>query len=332
MKTNLANILFVDDDPNLLRGIGRSLQTQEKNWNILFAESADAALDIFKDSPIDVLVSDLAMPGMNGLQLVTKINKKFPETVCVILSGTADMASMLDAINVAKVFRFYTKPTIVSELVKGIESALAFKTKASGSPFKGYGSTALDELPIAVVVVDENYKSVFTNRAGAAILADGQALSIDRAGVCRAREVNIHAALRSALNDDHKNIEPMYFVLPISSELRPLSVIVNSFGDQHLPGQHASRLASMFIFDPNNPLEPSIEALKTLFGFTPAEANLTASLTKGLPLEESASECGITISSARTYLKRIFSKTGTSRQGELIKLVLTSVPINTPTR
>jgi DNA-binding CsgD family transcriptional regulator len=64
--------------------------------------------------------------------------------------------------------------------------------------------------------------------------------------------------------------------------------------------------------------------LSGLFGLTRSEALLARALTSGKTLEESAQELGITISSARTYLKRAFGKTNTNRQAELIRLILTS--------
>jgi DNA-binding CsgD family transcriptional regulator len=59
-----------------------------------------------------------------------------------------------------------------------------------------------------------------------------------------------------------------------------------------------------------------------LFDLSPAESRLAMNLARGIPLAEAAQVCGITISSARTYLNRIFQKTGTHRQGELVALLL----------
>ena len=70
---------------------------------------------------------------------------------------------------------------------------------------------------------------------------------------------------------------------------------------------------------------PTREALGTIYGLTPAEAEVVQLLAKGLPLDEIAADRGISLNTVRSHLKHIFSKTGTSRQGELLGLVMTDV-------
>ena len=85
------------------------------------------------------------------------------------------------------------------------------------------------------------------------------------------------------------------------------------------------KLAAMFISDPEQIPVPGIEQIMSLYGLSQSQAIIVRSLAFGMKVDEAANEAGITVSTARTYLKLIFSKTETSRQSELLKLVL-SVP------
>ena len=89
-------------------------------------------------------------------------------------------------------------------------------------------------------------------------------------------------------------------------------------------GEPGNRTVILMSSSPNAASGLSSEAVQHLFGLSPAEANLTVSIARGDRLEEAADANGLTISSARTYLKRVFAKTGASRQSDLVKLILTS--------
>ena len=80
-------ILFVDDDPNVLSGIRRSLHGLSGHWSMLFATSGGEALDILGRQTVSVLVTDIAMPGMNGETLIRQLYHDHPNLAVVVLSG-----------------------------------------------------------------------------------------------------------------------------------------------------------------------------------------------------------------------------------------------------
>jgi len=93
-----------------------------------------------------------------------------------------------------------------------------------------------------------------------------------------------------------------------------------------LPGRTGhDAVASVLVSDPEIGAEPAVELLRGLHNLTPAEADLVRHLASGRSLEESARARGVSINTARSQLKQVFSKTGTSRQGELVQLVLRCV-------
>lgn len=101
-------ILFVDDEPLVLAGLRRMLHGMRKEWEMVFVESGDAALGFMADNAVDVVVSDMRMPGMNGAQLLNEVMKRYPRTVRLILSGHADQDLILKC--VGSTHQYLSKP------------------------------------------------------------------------------------------------------------------------------------------------------------------------------------------------------------------------------
>ena len=102
----------------------------------------------------------------------------------------------------------------------------------------------------------------------------------------------------------------------------PLFVLVTPFSEQVIGGAAPENAALLFITDPAEKSECLEAALRQVFGFTAAEAHLASSLADGLSLIECGEFLHVTQNTVRTHLKRIFDKTGTNRQGSLVKLIL----------
>jgi len=101
-------ILFVDDEPHVLQSIERQLR---KRFTLQTASGGEEALQILKDDgPFAVIVSDMRMPGMNGVELLAKVKDTYPEVVRMMLTGNADQETATEAVNTGQIFRFLTKP------------------------------------------------------------------------------------------------------------------------------------------------------------------------------------------------------------------------------
>jgi CheY-like chemotaxis protein len=117
-----ARILCVDDEPNVLEGIERQMR---KRYEISTAAGPDAALQkLTTDGPFAVVVSDLRMPRMSGNQLLAAVRIRFPDTVRVMLTGQADLADAMAAVNDGNVFQFLLKPCPSDSLVRAFDAAL----------------------------------------------------------------------------------------------------------------------------------------------------------------------------------------------------------------
>lgn len=116
-------ILFVDDDPNILSAYQRQLR---KQFTVDTALGGDLGLTaIANHGPYSVIVADMGMPGMNGIQFLSKVKEIAPDSVRIMLTGNADQQTAMNAINEGNIFRFLTKPcqpeVITKVLTAGIE-------------------------------------------------------------------------------------------------------------------------------------------------------------------------------------------------------------------
>ncbi len=115
-------ILCVDDEANVLAGFQRSLR---KQFQIEIAQGGEPALAVLeKDGPFAVIVSDMRMPGLTGLQLLQRVKQRWPDIVRVMLTGNADQQTAVDAVNEGSIFRFLTKPCPPEQLATTLAAAL----------------------------------------------------------------------------------------------------------------------------------------------------------------------------------------------------------------
>jgi len=118
----LPCILFVDDEPNVRTAFRRSMDDLADEWTLLFAANGREALEIMSDQPVDVVVTDIAMPVMDGETLISHLYDRFPTVVPLVLSGhwTASMSQR----RVGPSIRFHAKPISKDALVAAIRDAI----------------------------------------------------------------------------------------------------------------------------------------------------------------------------------------------------------------
>jgi CheY-like chemotaxis protein len=88
----VKRILFVDDEPKVLDGLRRMLYPLRDEWQIVFASNGHQALQLLSESDYDVIVTDVRMPDMSGIELLQEVANQFPRVVRLVLSGTMDPA------------------------------------------------------------------------------------------------------------------------------------------------------------------------------------------------------------------------------------------------
>jgi HD-like signal output (HDOD) protein len=112
-------VMFVDDEQRVLDGIARMLFAMERDWDVVFATGGAEALAALEIEPVDVIVSDMRMPGMTGAELLERVQARWPATLRIILSGQMERQSALSAMDAAH--QLLAKPCDSSVLIEAVE-------------------------------------------------------------------------------------------------------------------------------------------------------------------------------------------------------------------
>ena len=121
----MINILFVDDESNILEGLQRMLRSMRHEWHMCFANSGAEALTTLATQNIDVIVSDIRMPGMDGAQLLLEVKQQYPHIVRIILSGYAEKALVMKSVGAAH--QYLAKPCDAETLKSTVNLACAMR-------------------------------------------------------------------------------------------------------------------------------------------------------------------------------------------------------------
>jgi DNA-binding NarL/FixJ family response regulator len=299
--------MFVDDETNVIEALRRSFRRLESDWDMVFCRSGEEALGALRGQPVDVMVTDIMMPGMSGTDLAEQMVRQHPQTRVLVLTGSGDLRHAADAVNRGHVFRFYLKPCDTAVLRAAIVEALASRPATAVSP------GVFDALDLAIIVADAAGRVRSMNARATGLLARGGALRIGQDGALKAITPPSTRQLLEAVASAREGTAPAAIRLPGGDEGDDLLVAVCP-----LPAGAEGTDVVLVVSGESESRAPSVEALCTSYGLTPAEGRLMQRLVLGESVAEAAAAVGIAVSSARTYLKTIFSKTGVGRQSELM--------------
>ena len=109
-------VLFVDDDEIMLRSLERGLF--DEPYDMRFAKSGDEAIEILQREEVHVLVTDMCMPGMGGLELLKTVKRRYPRIISIVLSGFAPTADLTSPTNQVEIFKFICKSQRLEEHLK----------------------------------------------------------------------------------------------------------------------------------------------------------------------------------------------------------------------
>jgi serine phosphatase RsbU (regulator of sigma subunit) len=124
-------ILLVDDDTMVLASLKRQLRGQ---YQIETALSGEEGLKMIEQNgPYAVIVSDFLMPGLNGIEFLSRVKALHPDTMRMMLTGSADMDTAIKAVNEGSIFKFHPKPCPADTLRAAVQSAIAEYLKATAA-------------------------------------------------------------------------------------------------------------------------------------------------------------------------------------------------------
>jgi DNA-binding CsgD family transcriptional regulator/PAS domain-containing protein len=217
---------------------------------------------------------------------------------------------------------------LLGELVPHLQTAARLHRRIAGLETQlEYASAALDGLPRALIVTDSSSRIMHMNRRAEALLKSNGALSAGADGLrapssqqtARLRELIARTASTVAGNGQHPG-----GVIQVQRSGHPalkLQIAPLAWPSGRTGGRPA---VAIFLPEPERTAKPDPTLLGALLDLTPAEARLTAVIAGGGTIQQFANDAGVSLNTARTLLKRVFSKTGVCRQAELVRLALTS--------
>ena len=140
-------ILFVDDEPYVLEGLRRMLRGLRQDWDMHFVGSGAAALELLTNERMDVVISDVRMPGMDGVELLTEVMARYPSTVRIALSGQSSREAALKSAGPAH--QFLAKPCEAEMLRTTVLRACALRDRLANESLQQLVSslTSLPSLP-----------------------------------------------------------------------------------------------------------------------------------------------------------------------------------------
>ncbi|WP_165793453.1 DNA-binding response regulator [Hyphococcus luteus] len=323
MSDQSPRMICIDDDPLALDQLRFSLDEIRLPIRCDYFGSPAKALSAHRSNPADLVLSDLRLGATTGLKLIAEMRHYSQDGIYMLISGQADLESALAAMNYGDVYRFFTKPAEKENLGAGLCDALS---ELNARRLRSVSLTtlgAVEQLTIGVAAIGLNGELIFANAAAKQIFEESG--FFDMRGEAVIRSVNPEESRRfqeflqaaaSHPGDLHERCM-FRFTMPEKSTPVTFSLSYSAAG-----GPQDQPFFNVLVLDPARRSMPEAAEIAAALNLTPSEARIVHGLAEGDNMEEAARRAGVSLSTARSYLKTVFSKTGVSRQAELVRLTL----------
>lgn len=225
----MNRILFVDDEQRVLEGLKRMLYPLRNEWDMEFVSSGAEALQRLSESPFDVLITDVRMPGMSGIELLQEAIKRHPHVIRMVLSGTADIEFTLQCVSLSH--QYLLKPCDAQTLRATVQRTLSLRTLLCNPALRGLVAQ-IQSLP--------SIPSVYTELLGALRSPDASPQTVGR---MMARDMAMTTKVLQLVNSAFFGISrgitsPVDAVVYLGMEtVRALVFTVSAFSRFHVRGQ-----------------------------------------------------------------------------------------------
>lgn len=115
-----SHVLYVDDEPNNLISFKAAFR---RKFIVHTAQSADEGMEVLKNNPVSVVLTDQRMPGVNGVDFLQSVRQEYPETIRILITGYSDIQTVIDAVNQCSIYQYIQKPWNENQLNKVISNA-----------------------------------------------------------------------------------------------------------------------------------------------------------------------------------------------------------------
>ena len=139
-------ILLTDDDQAVLAAYRRRLR---RHFRLITARSGEEAIDVMQSELPDAVISDLHMPAMNGVSLLTEVRRIAPKAVRILLTGQPDLAHVINAVNTGEIFRLLMKPCSSDAIIAAVDEGLG---RHRPSDMQGAAGMVVPEADLALTM------------------------------------------------------------------------------------------------------------------------------------------------------------------------------------
>ncbi len=286
-----------------------------------FFLTPETAFAAHQKNPADIVVTDLRMAGATGVELISQMSAIHPDALYMLLSGDADLESALVAVNKIKAFRFLLKPIEQPILQLALNAALTELNLRQLRRIASVSHAAVDRMKTAIAYLNEKFELVFCNPIAEKLLIGLGAIARERDGTGRLQaglaSREFHSFLEGLKRSNGDEERPSLFHLAPPDNTQTIVISAKHHADAEL-----GRAAFSLVFHDPNRSQTSPESIVSALKILPSEARVVHAIAEGRSVDEAALAAGVSINSARTYLRSVYEKTGVSRQGELVRLVL----------
>ena len=217
---------------------------------------------------------------------------------------------------------------VVGEILRGRELSARIGTSEVERTLY---STVMDRLAVGVVILGASGSILCCSRKADEALSERDGLQLQAGrlrATCAKEDRELQAAIKSAIQAAAGGVQTTRGIaLTRLSGQRNLGLVVQAMPAAARPGANAAPTVAIFLRDPEANAEVEGDLVRELFDLTPAEAAVARRLAAGLSLEDAASSLDISRNTARAHLRSIFSKSGITRQTELVRLMLNSAVV-----
>jgi len=345
--TSKGLILCIEDEKTLRRLITAELR--DAGYEVCEAADGASGLRMALERKPDLVLCDIAMPGADGYDVLSGLRSNHPELAAmpfIFLSALADRKDVIAGKRMGA-DDYLTKPvdfdvmhaTIEARLrqVACIRSADERERKSARERFDDIlndarrtsfaaGTEALNRLSVGAILLGVDRRVIFINRQAEEIVEEKDCLLLRHgqlSTVLTQYASRLDALVKSVVNARQSELVDGDQVanLPRRSGLRPILVLGIALHRNTEP-QPGMPSALLLLSDPERRPQLEAESIARLYELTPTEARLAQGLAAGGRLDEIARELDITRNTAVTHLKRVFQKTHTERQSELVALLV----------
>jgi len=214
---------------------------------------------------------------------------------------------------------------LMPKMQRGFRAGQAFREAQN---IQRVAMEALDAMPMGIVLLNGSGGVVSANLTAKRIIESGEVLSIAEGGLWVDwgwRRLRFRDLISRKGGKERRNRveEVPAFSVPRSPGQKPLSILVVPVGKQDTREAEDTPVAMVFVGDPDRPVEIDPARVSQLYGLSRAEARVVALLARGYRLDQVAEALGVAYETVRKHLKQVFGKTGTARQAELVRLLVT---------